>query len=318
MSDHTTNESTDEIPYGCCHCGCGQKTTIATSDNLRYSHIKGQPKKYLKGHHFRKPSEIAEPNPSGFCMCGCGQKTRIAEYNDITHGHVRGAHIRFVEGHTYRLPKSTEKCCTKCKNRLPVTVEFFYKDKTMSDGFSSRCKSCMKEAGKKRRKLYYQSNKEIIAQKARLYGVKNRGKISEKQRESRAKKKDQITEYNRRWRAANKEILKAHKRRRRALKLKSEGHHTTEDIEALYASQDGKCCYCGCDLNGKFHVDHVIPLTRGGSDAADNIAIACAFCNQSKKDKLLSEWKGSSRMLKGDPFHCPSVKASTNATKSSQ
>lgn len=35
--------------------------------------------------------------------------------------------------------------------------------------------------------------------------------------------------------------------------------------------------------------DHVIPLNRGGTNAFENLALACARCNQSKGDLLLSE-----------------------------
>lgn len=40
-----------EIPYGYCHCGCGQKTTICHKTNSRQGHIKGVPHLYIKGHY---------------------------------------------------------------------------------------------------------------------------------------------------------------------------------------------------------------------------------------------------------------------------
>lgn len=42
------------VPYGCCWCGCGGQTTIATRNDPRWGHIKGEPKRWLKGHHTRK------------------------------------------------------------------------------------------------------------------------------------------------------------------------------------------------------------------------------------------------------------------------
>lgn len=54
MNDYTTNE----IPYGYCHCGCGQKTKIADSNDKRYGWIKGQPRRFLRGHCARQhPTE---------------------------------------------------------------------------------------------------------------------------------------------------------------------------------------------------------------------------------------------------------------------
>lgn len=58
MTDHTTEQSTQEIPYGYCHCGCGQKTNIATVTVRKYGWIRGEPKRYIHGHSLhlnRKP-----------------------------------------------------------------------------------------------------------------------------------------------------------------------------------------------------------------------------------------------------------------------
>ena len=40
-----------EIPYGYCQCGCGQKTAIIEENSFTRGLIKGEPRKYLKGHH---------------------------------------------------------------------------------------------------------------------------------------------------------------------------------------------------------------------------------------------------------------------------
>lgn len=38
-------------------------------------------------------------------------------------------------------------------------------------------------------------------------------------------------------------------------------------------------------------VDHVHPVSRGGTNADDNLVAACWECNRSKSDRLLHEWK---------------------------
>lgn len=48
------------------------------------------------------------------------------------------------------------------------------------------------------------------------------------------------------------------------------------------------CAYCG--TAGPMTKDHVIPLSRGGTDNKDNILPACNFCNCSKGAKPLLEW----------------------------
>ena len=58
-------------------------------------------------------------------------------------------------------------------------------------------------------------------------------------------------------------------------------------------SKRDECIYCG-DSEGPFHMDHVVPRSRGGPDLPDNLAKACARCNSEKSDLLPSEWLGDS------------------------
>lgn len=43
------------IPYGFCHCGCGQKTTLVKRNYLDRGLVKDTPNRYLPDHHFRTP-----------------------------------------------------------------------------------------------------------------------------------------------------------------------------------------------------------------------------------------------------------------------
>ena len=97
MSDHTTRHAPQEIPYGYCHCGCGQKTKIAPKTSRHHGWIKGEPKRFINGHNARKyPIDTIK-----LCACGCGAtvKTRAG---------------RFVTGHHNRL-----------KNGRPVAERFW-------------------------------------------------------------------------------------------------------------------------------------------------------------------------------------------------
>jgi hypothetical protein len=42
--------STQEIPVGYCHCGCGQKTSISPETNKKRGYIKGEPVRFLHNH----------------------------------------------------------------------------------------------------------------------------------------------------------------------------------------------------------------------------------------------------------------------------
>jgi hypothetical protein len=51
------------------------------------------------------------------------------------------------------------------------------------------------------------------------------------------------------------------------------------------------CRYCG-DSPERMCADHVIPLSRGGSNDESNLVACCLPCNSSKSDRLLDEWEG--------------------------
>lgn len=56
-SQYTPNS---EIPYGYCHCGCGQKTSLAKQNDSTNGNVKNKPFKYIKNHHKRPRATFKE------------------------------------------------------------------------------------------------------------------------------------------------------------------------------------------------------------------------------------------------------------------
>jgi 5-methylcytosine-specific restriction endonuclease McrA len=55
---------------------------------------------------------------------------------------------------------------------------------------------------------------------------------------------------------------------------------------AVFARDGHRCQYCGASAE---NIDHVIPKSRGGLHAWDNVVAACRPCNSRKRDRLLEE-----------------------------
>jgi 5-methylcytosine-specific restriction endonuclease McrA len=55
---------------------------------------------------------------------------------------------------------------------------------------------------------------------------------------------------------------------------------------AVFARDGHRCQYCGSAAE---NIDHVIPRSRGGPHAWDNVVAACRPCNTRKRDRLLEE-----------------------------
>lgn len=61
-------------------------------------------------------------------------------------------------------------------------------------------------------------------------------------------------------------------------------------VQERVRSRQGKACtYCGC-RKGPFDFDHILPVSKGGSNDPSNLTLACASCNRSKGGKTLAEW----------------------------
>lgn len=194
-------------------------------------------------------------------------------------------------------PNPTSKVCTKCGITKPLNE--YHKDKSRKEGISYYCKKCRCEQVRNhyrentdRYKEYANKNREDIKEYKRQWHQNNREDQLEQQRRYRQENREALSELVRQWQKKNREKTRASCRNRRALKRNSKGTHTISDIRALYEGQNGKCWYCGVDVGNDYHVDHFIPLSKGGSNDVGNLRIACPTCNLSKNAKDPHEWSG--------------------------
>lgn len=57
----------------------------------------------------------------------------------------------------------------------------------------------------------------------------------------------------------------------------------------VFERDDFTCQYC-FKRGGRLECDHMIPVSRGGTDDPKNLATACFSCNRSKRAKTPAEW----------------------------
>jgi 5-methylcytosine-specific restriction endonuclease McrA len=54
--------------------------------------------------------------------------------------------------------------------------------------------------------------------------------------------------------------------------------------------RNGNCPYCGVQLDERSHLDHIIPVQRGGPSEPWNMVFVCIPCNRAKRDHSLWEF----------------------------
>ena len=65
----------------------------------------------------------------------------------------------------------------------------------------------------------------------------------------------------------------------------------------IFARDNGVCAYCGCQPEN-LELDHILPISKGGTHDESNLATACVPCNRSKNDRTPEQWmaaEGGSR-----------------------
>lgn len=211
------------------------------------------------------------------------------------------------------------KICKTCGALLPRTAEYFHRHPKTKDGFQPKCKPCaaayaaqyrskngtaLREASRK----YYAVHKPEVRERQREYYGENRDGIRAQQQERRSLEtpagREQRRLYNLAYRENHAERLRAaqrdhHARNPLAYRMWSQaykarrraapGHHTDADVRRQFKRQAGHCHWCQEPLLA-FERDHVVPLSRGGSDSPENIVVVCQSCNRKKGSRALEEW----------------------------
>ena len=163
------------------------------------------------------------------------------------------------------------------------------------------CMDCKRDDTAKWKALYPDKVREmsrlVMSQKRRtLFGYiasmestkrwrdKNRDSYNAKRRVDECVKERRRL-YQRKLYNENPEPLKLKSRLRRRYIKNVGGSHTVEDIKNLLVVQSGRCYWCCKPCSERYHVDHIVPLIRGGSNDLSNLAIACPLCNLQKNTK---------------------------------
>lgn len=304
----TRQDST--VPFGFCQCGCGQKTRLARQSVTRLGHIKGQPIRYVSGHHNRAPGTLSPAEyrakweqecpdvPYGYCQCGCGQKTNLATQSSAKFERVKGEPVRFVWHHTGCIAQRRRERIHEQQRReyrewwkSQTNVPYGYcwcgcETKTTISRNTTQMYGYVN--GEPRRYvLGHQPNNTPF----RGWLCFESGLWCKKCADCKRilpLLPDYFPKCSRShsgYRSYCSYCHRAQQHARRALAAGTGGTYSFEDVWEILESQDHLCAWCETPLMGTYHVDHYWPISKGGFNGVENLVASCPACNISKGAK---------------------------------
>ena len=74
-----------------------------------------------------------------------------------------------------------------------------------------------------------------------------------------------------------------------------------QERKEIYDMYDGHCAYCGYKIRyDEMVIDHILPISKGGSNKIENLFPSCGDCNAYKYNLTLGEFRVKVNMIYDD------------------
>ena len=173
------------------------------------------------------------------------------------------------------------KTCTRCGQHKQL-VDFANTKMTRS-GKGAECKVCVTQ----RAQEWAKANPERRKQQAAIYRERHHEELCSKSLAYSRKRQAENPEVVRAIRMKYRNSPKGVEQNRKGLQARR-GVPLTQEAWLWWTSLTDRWCHY-CDQLAT-EIDHVVPVTRGGTGERSNLVPACRSCNASKNNRLLEEW----------------------------
>lgn len=183
------------------------------------------------------------------------------------------------------------KTCSICKETKPLS-QFYKRTANKLDGKQPQCKECTKayadldavqQRGRERRRARTDEEcKRLLVYWREWHSTDEHRKHAA---EYNQKWRAENPEYQRKWHEKNPEKYRIYASARRTKIRDNGGSLTVHEWETLRQRYDNKCLCCG--KKKSLTIDHIIPVSCGGTSDISNIQPLCQSCNSTKGTKTI-------------------------------
>src|SRR5215204_7178334 len=186
----------------------------------------------------------------------------------------------------------------KCKDCVRSRAQKYRREHLEQYAQYEKARANLRHRVEARRK-YEEEHKEQTSEYKKRWAAENKDRVSDSERKHYERNRNEIIVRSKKWAESNPEKVRQAKtnnlRKRRAARHASRGNFTVKEFKELCERYGKKCLACG-DAGAALEADHVVPLTKGGSDNISNIQPLCGSCKREKFVNII-DYRSSTNVL---------------------
>jgi len=199
-------------------------------------------------------------------------------------------HQRITDKNSITVKGIKMKKCTRCK--VEKDLSEFGRRADMVDKINYTCKVCnnelnkaYREANPEKNKARYIANSENVIAQSKAWKAANQDRAKANNKAWYAANKEKVKASSKAWEKANPEACRIINHNRNARKRLNGGALSKGLSAKLFNLQRGLCPCCNQPLGDNYHMDHIMPISKGGKNEDWNIQLLRATCNNQKHAK---------------------------------
>lgn len=200
----------------------------------------------------------------------------------------------YREKHKERITKNNRLAYHQNKEKYDIVKKKYYEsNKEKVKEYQATYYQENKDKANQSSKRFYEDNKDRMLYIQKLAYLENKDYILKRNKDYQVKNKDKVRACRKEWASSKSgkiaKKVSSHLRNTK-MRITNDNTITKTSLALLLSKQNDKCYYCGThlDFNIKFsvHLDHYIPISKGGAHSIDNVVFSCKMCNLKKSDSM--------------------------------